>query len=377
MIYVEFGLERDKLEPIVALAKERGWKLQGHEQHLGTKFKPDGALLHSLPDSRIAKKIKSIGCPAVRIGRYENLEDHQLPVVLPDLTATGRIAAEHFAQRQYKNVAFVGFTVEEHTTDLNPLYKSFLKSCRDLKMNCKYVSTNYRGVVDDSYQVRQEKKEKIYLELINNMPKPIALLSTIDLVAWQICEVCVDNNLKVPEDVAILTYGNDIGSELTPISLSSIDPGYETICRQAMDLLQNLMNGESAPDLPIFVSPSRIIDRESTDVLASSDPIVSKALRFMWDNLEKDVTVEDVIKAVGVSRSNLNRKLQVEIGRGVVAELRRKRLEYACDLLNNSDLTNVEIAKKSGFKTKSYLQRVFLEEIGMTPLEYRKQHLIC
>jgi LacI family transcriptional regulator len=377
LIFVEYGINITKQAYIVDLAKERDWNLQCHDHNLGSLFKPDGALIESLPNSALALKLQNIGCPTVRIGNYVHPDDRSLPAVLPDLRAAGYLAAEHYAKRQYKNVAFVGYTAEDPETDLNPLYKGFFEGSHDHNIKCTYHSTEYEGTKKDSLEVRHEKKTKAYLELVKTIAKPIGLLSTIDSAAWEICDTCLNNGINVPEDVAMLSYGNALGTKMTPISLSSIDPGYEKICRQAMDLLQRLMDGARPPETAIFIPPAKIIDRESTDVLASSDRVVNKALRFMWDNLEKDIAVEDVAKVVGVSRSQLNRKLQHEIGRRTIAELRRKRLELACDLLSNSDLTNVEIAKKTGFKTKSYLQRVFQKEIGMTPLEYRKQNLHC
>ena len=102
--------------------------------------------------------------------------------------------------------------------------------------------------------------------------------------------------------------------------------------------------------------------------------MVSKALRFIWEHLDQDLSIQDVVDFVEVPSRSLHRKFKHVIGRGIGAELTRKRLEYVCDRLVNSDMTVTEIAKVTGYKTRNYLHRVFHSEFGMTPTQYRKSH---
>jgi len=57
---------------------------------------------------------------------------------------------------------------------------------------------------------------------------------------------------------------------LSPMPLSSVDMAEIEHVRESMRLLKRLMAGEPAPTTPIMVPPSRIVERESTDVVLDS-----------------------------------------------------------------------------------------------------------
>ena len=49
----------------------------------------------------------------------------------------------------------------------------------------------------------------------------------------------------------------------------------------------------------------------------------------------------------------------------------RKRMDFAKDLLNNSQMPITSIGYEAGFKDPSYFARAFKQCIGCTPSEYR------
>jgi AraC-like DNA-binding protein len=53
---------------------------------------------------------------------------------------------------------------------------------------------------------------------------------------------------------------------------------------------------------------------------------------------------------------------------------RRIKLEYACGLLNSTDITIVRVAEKVGFGSVGYFNRIFRAKYDLSPNEYRKQH---
>lgn len=61
-----------------------------------------GALLGCLPTDPLAQHLRKIACPAVRLGRLPHPRDALPPAVLPDPSAIGRLAAEHFAERRFR-----------------------------------------------------------------------------------------------------------------------------------------------------------------------------------------------------------------------------------------------------------------------------------
>lgn len=134
-----------------------------------------------------------------------------------------------------------------------------------------------------------------------------------------------------------------------------------------------MVDGEPIPDSPILVPPKRVVVRRSTDILAVDNPLVARALRFMWDNISKPLSVDEIAGAVEVSRRRLERAFEQTLGNGISAQLRIKRLRVVRDMLRETDMPVAEVARASGIGTAEHLHRTFRKEYDKTPSQYRKQ----
>ena len=97
------------------------------------------------------------------------------------------------------------------------------------------------------------------------------------------------------------------------------------------------------------------------------------AENYIKSNLGKKLLIEDVAKAVGVSRAYL-RNIFFEL-RGVSPQefLSDERIKKAKELLGYSDFNISQIAEMTGFKNIHYFSNVFLKYVGSRPLEYREK----
>ncbi|MGV3602112.1 MAG: substrate-binding domain-containing protein [Dyadobacter fermentans] len=83
------------------------------------------------------------------------------------------------------------------------------------------------------------------------------------------------------------------------------------------------------------------------------------------------LTVESLGKALGLSRVQLFRKTKALLGGGTNELILNLRLEKACTLLRNPDLTMAEIADQTGFTSQSYFSTVFKNHFGVSPKDWR------
>ncbi|ACT92847.1 substrate-binding domain-containing protein [Dyadobacter fermentans] len=83
------------------------------------------------------------------------------------------------------------------------------------------------------------------------------------------------------------------------------------------------------------------------------------------------LTVESLGKALGLSRVQLFRKTKALLGGGTNELILNLRLEKACTLLRNPDLTMAEIADQTGFTSQSYFSTVFKTHFGVSPKDWR------
>ena len=101
------------------------------------------------------------------------------------------------------------------------------------------------------------------------------------------------------------------------------------------------------------------------------DHALATALRFVRDHACDSITVDDVVRAIPLSRSVLERRFRKTVGRSVNDEIVRVRLNRAVSLLCETQLELKAIARKSGFGSPSYMGAVFREKLGRTPGSYR------
>src|SRR5688500_9516012 len=86
------------------------------------------------------------------------------------------------------------------------------------------------------------------------------------------------------------------------------------------------------------------------------------------DNLTNDqFSVEELAKNIGMSRSQLHRKLSTATGQSVSQFIREYRLQLGMELLKGGELTAAEVADKVGFGSPTYFNKCFNEYYGFPP----------
>lgn len=85
---------------------------------------------------------------------------------------------------------------------------------------------------------------------------------------------------------------------------------------------------------------------------------------------DESFTVEAMAKYLGLSRSNLYRKLMALTGEKPSAMLKRVRLEHAAILLKENAGTVSEVAYASGFNSIAHFSKSFSDAYGMSPTSY-------
>ena len=113
--------------------------------------------------------------------------------------------------------------------------------------------------------------------------------------------------------------------------------------------------------------------RASSDISAVEDHQIAVALRFIRENCGDGISVNDILKQVPLSRSSLERRMKLAIGRTPNEEITRVRIELVKSLLQSTDLSLAAIARRAGYATPQYLVQIFRKTTGKTPGEYRDE----
>ncbi len=101
--------------------------------------------------------------------------------------------------------------------------------------------------------------------------------------------------------------------------------------------------------------------------------LVGKALDYIRENLDRDISRDDVARHAGISPSHFSRLLKERTGRSFTELLRQVRIDLACTLLRDSERTLADIALTCGFCDQSYFTRVFQDVKQVTPRQFRER----
>ncbi|ANE46587.1 hypothetical protein SY83_10230 [Paenibacillus swuensis] len=98
---------------------------------------------------------------------------------------------------------------------------------------------------------------------------------------------------------------------------------------------------------------------------------IYKAVEYMKTHVGKEVNQREVAKAVNMSRSYFSQCFKDITGLAFGEMLRDARIESAKTQLLQTQQPIYWIAEQSGFQDEKYFRRIFKEQTGMTPTEYR------
>ena len=181
-------------------------------------------------------------------------------------------------------------------------------------------------------------------------------------------DVCRARGLRVPEDVAVIGQHNDeLLCDLCDPPLSSVIPNARRAGFEAAALLYRLMRGRAVVRKRIEVLPIGIATRQSTDLVAVEDERLAQAMRFIRQHAHEVISVEDIARAAGISRSLLERKFREAFGRSPWDQVMQLRLRQAEQLLSQTRLSIAEIAERTGFGTSEYFSAAFRKLTGTSP----------
>ena len=115
------------------------------------------------------------------------------------------------------------------------------------------------------------------------------------------------------------------------------------------------------------------VPSESRPYKSKSNTLSTKyALDYMQQNLASKITVEDVSKLCGMSKSHFSRTFKKEQGVTFQEYLIQQRMNKAVDLLKNSDFMVTQIALAVGYCELSNFTSAFQRLIGIRPSSFRK-----
>lgn len=169
--------------------------------------------------------------------------------------------------------------------------------------------------------------------------------------------------------------------DINPIFIRDGDLYTSAGISAGIDLALALLEEDHGRDLALAVARYLVLFLKrsggqaqfSTQLAAqfSSVPAIENVQRWCHDHLDGDLRVAVLAKRAAMSTRNFIRLFHKDTGRTPAEFVESARLEAACRLLADTDLTVKMIASRCGIGSAASLRRIFTRRLGVSPAQYR------
>ena len=363
---------RGLLRGIRAYIREhRSWSLYVGEHRRGEpapqwlkRWRGDG-IIARIESAAIADAVVAVRVPAVDVSAARHVPE--LLYVETDDVAIAALAADHLLERGFRHFGYCG---DPRFNWSNAREEHFHQRVTRAGFDCRVwrPSRNRRG------KAPPDRERSELAAWIRALPKPVGVMACYDIRGREVLDACRQLGISVPDEVALIGVDNDeLICDLADPPLSSVIPDTQRTGYEAARLLDLLMAGQSELPLAHLIPPLGIAVRGSTEVLATDDADVSAAVRFIRAHATEGINVEDVLRAVPLSRRVLEARFEKLLGRTPHSEITRVQIERVKELLAETDLPLAAVAHRAGYRHVEYMSVAFKRETGRPPSEYRRE----
>lgn len=293
---------------------------------------------------------------------------------IPNITGayreTGALGADYFLKKGFKNFAFYGFG---NIVWSRERAEGFEERIQEAGFDVHYYEHKDSRGIDLWYY-----KPSALSDWLKSLPKPVALMACDDNQGHHITEAARHAGIRIPDELAVLGVDNDeMICDLSDPPLSSIELDSEKSGYEAARLMEQMIEEGVCYADDIVVNATQVVTRHSTDIFASKDKYIVSALKYIHGNLDKNLKVDQVLKEVPLSRRSLEKRFIMTTGYPVYEYIYNQRIEKFTQKLLETDMTIFEIALDLGLSDSKNIARQFKQIKGVTPMEYRKQHMLA
>jgi len=312
----------------------------------------DGLIVQAYSQD-VVDRVRSLGLPAINISNTRHCK-RQLPTIVPDDQAIGRMAAEYLLTLGVHHYGFCGLSLAEYSVLRGAAFIQRMAEAGVFVSECDNAEPRLDG-------------------WLAALPKPAAVFCCNDFWAHRTLSAARRGGFQVPDQIAVLGVDDDeLLNTIGALPMSSIAIPATKIGYEAARMLEAALNGQPPPR-HTTLPPLCVVPRATTDVANVDDPEVAAALRHIKANVARPIQVDDVLEHLAVSRRSLERRFRASLGRSIALEIRRAHIERAKQLLSNTTLSVGEVAQASGFTSVTLLGVVFRRYVGESPTTFRER----
>jgi DNA-binding LacI/PurR family transcriptional regulator len=203
----------------------------------------------SLADDSMIKKLKAEKMPYVVLGDPDSLKETSSWVDVNNRKG-GEQATLRLIEAGYKNIAIIGHNEDKvFSKQRVEGYKKVVE-----KYNLKSIVKNGLSNKTEGYNITKD--------LLNQGVRPDAIICLTELMSVGALRAIQESNLRVPEDIGIISFDNDQIAELTYPQISTVNIDVYELGLQSAKLLFDMIINKSSFNQQVMISTT-IKERET------------------------------------------------------------------------------------------------------------------
>ncbi|HLL90019.1 MAG TPA: substrate-binding domain-containing protein [Tepidisphaeraceae bacterium] len=323
------------------------------------------------PDVLIFFNLEPDAIPAVLLKRAavsieRDLTGHGIPSVLIDDHAVGVAAAEHLLMKKLP-----------HYGVFAPSPYAF-SARRAAGFRERLAAAGMASHAGDDWASEGLLNSKMlgaeqWARWLKRLPKPVGIFSPADGWCIDLITICHVNRINIPHEIAFVGASDHPTCLHCHPTISSVPIPFISLGEHAGRMAANMLSGRPFERRQV-VSPQSLIERQSSRVLLEMPDDVRIAVEYISSQGCTGITAVDVIKHTVARRRSLERQFRKHVGRTILEEIQRVRLQQAQHLLDCTRMTTEQIAQATGFSSPRRLQAAFEKLLHSSPQRYRNRH---
>ena len=216
-------------------------------------------------------------------------------------------------------------------------------------------------------------RSRLIQNYLTSPSPPTAVFVYSDIVAREVLEVTDRLCIRVPEDLAVVGYGN-MPHALAGVALTTVSNEFRSNGYIAMKRLHGRVTGlETGPPTVVTVKP-RLVIRESTRGPGAGHERWDEVAQFVHKHFRSSLSLHDIARIASLEPHYCSRRFREVFGEPFTQYVNTLRLEATCLLLATTDWAIKRIADECGFRNLNYFHRLFKREYLTTPGQFRREH---
>lgn len=203
----------------------------------------------------------------------------------------------------------------------------------DILINPVFFSEAFEGIHDFSVILGEMTKSKIKLQKGVNIPFYF-----------------MGNDARKAENILYALYNEFTGKK----------DGYLQIIYYYMNIL--------------MIKIARTAPANTTEKL-DLDEMLKVVIEYVDENYQRGITLNDLSQKYNYNPSYFSRLFKKHYGINFSTYLQKKKLEYAIELLKDTNLTIDKVCEKAGFSNQKSFYSTFKNAMCITPSEFRRQSI--